>query len=64
MITLKFKNGQEIKTQCHTPASAIRKAGQVSPIKGTIEGTELYENGRLIGIITSGLSWAPTVGGL
>lgn len=57
MITLTFTNGQSIKTRCTKPASAISKALQISPVKGSIAGTTMSKNGKAIGIITAGASW-------
>jgi len=56
MITLIFTNGQEIKTRCTKAASAINKAIQVSPVKGSISGTKMVKDGKVFGII-NGCGW-------
>lgn len=56
MITLLFKNGESFKTRCKTPASAINKAMQISPVKGGITGTALVKNGVIFGVI-DGSGW-------
>lgn len=57
MIHLIFTNGQTIKTRTLTPAAAIRKALEVSPVKGSIAGTKMLINGELIGTIDNDCSW-------
>lgn len=57
MITLIYPNGQEIKTRCTIPARAISKALELSPVKGSITGTKLAEDGKVFGVITDSLGW-------
>lgn len=56
MITLIFTNGQEVKTRCKNPASAISKALEVSPVRGSINGTRMARNGEVFGVI-DGCGW-------
>ena len=60
MIDLTFTNGQTIKTRCTKTASAISKALEVSPVKGSIAGTKLSINGVLYGIIDDNCGWMVT----
>jgi hypothetical protein len=56
MITLIFTNGQEIKTRCTKAASAISKAIQISPVKGSVDGTKMAKGGEVFGVI-KGCGW-------
>ena len=56
-ITLEFTNGQQVKTRLTSPAKAISRAVQVSPVRGSVAGTKLLRNGEVFGVITNSLGW-------
>lgn len=60
MITLIFTNGQEIKTRCTKPSSAISKALEISPVIGSISGTKMAKNNKIFGVVTNNCSWMNT----
>lgn len=55
MLTLQFTNGQKINTRCKTFATAIKFALRYSPVKGSIAGTKILDDNKIIGLITNGL---------
>ena len=57
MITLIFTDDTEVKTRCKTPASAISKALEISPVRGSIADTKMIMNGTVIGIIKDSCTW-------
>lgn len=57
MITLIFTDGTEVKTRCKTAASAISKALEISPIKGSIADTKMMMNGTVFGVIKDSCTW-------